>query len=93
MLVGPLLAHLTARHRRRSWQTPSDPVKIYRVVSHMNAWHVFSPATGQAIVSSEDKTQLIDWALQVAQRHLGEVHVCDEAGSVIERRRSYGAGD
>jgi hypothetical protein len=59
----------------------------------MNAWHVVSPATGEAIVSSEDKAQLIDWALQVAQRHQGEVHVCDGAGSVIERIKSYGAAD
>jgi hypothetical protein len=70
-----------------------DPVKIYRVVSYMNSWRAISPATGEAIVSSEDKLQLIDWALQVARKHQGEVHVCDEAGSVIERIKGYGTAD
>jgi hypothetical protein len=60
-------------------------MKIYRIVLRMGAWHALSPATGEAIVSSEDKLLMIDWALHVAQKHGGQVHVCDEAGLVIEQ--------
>ena len=68
-------------------------MKIYRVVLRMGAWHALSPTTGEAIVSSEDKLQMIDWALQVAQKHDGEVHVCDEAGLVIEKISSCRAAN
>ena len=66
-------------------------MKVYQVVWRMGAWHALSPTTGEAIVSSEDKLQLLDWVLQVAQKHQGEVHVCDEAGSVIQRICSHSA--
>lgn len=56
--------------------------KIYQVVLRGSQWHVHIPHAGRGVHGSEDKSRIIAWACDEAQRAHGEVRVFDRGGRV-----------
>lgn len=56
--------------------------KIYQVVLRGTQWHVHMPNAGRGVHGSEDKSRVIAWACDEAQRVQGEVRVFDRGGRV-----------
>jgi len=63
-------------------------VKTYQVVRRGAYWHVHIPDSTAGVHPSQEKSHMIDWACDAAQRIDGRVVVFDRGGQV-ERVYSY----
>ena len=57
-------------------------MKVYQVVRRGSKWHVHMPDGSTAMEPSEDKSEIVAWACEVARQHDGEVQVRDIGGRV-----------